>query len=93
MIGDDIVIIAKFFVADRTNARLLSNFAVQQFPHLRGRSQFPVSPRVMRIFNALNSESDQLWLGQKFASTTRERFVDRTQFIGTKSHGIPLIRV
>jgi hypothetical protein len=55
MVGDDVVIIAKLFVADRTYTSLLSNFAVQQFPHLGRGSQLPVSPRVMRIFNPLNS--------------------------------------
>jgi hypothetical protein len=92
MVGDDVGIVAEVLVANRADARLFSDLAVHQFPHFRRRSQFPISSRVVGILNSLNSKSDELWFGQKFASTTRERFVDRTQFIGTKSHGIPFLK-
>jgi hypothetical protein len=63
MVGDDVGVIAKLFVADRTYTRLLSNFAVQQFPHLGRGSQLPVSARMMRIFDSLNTKPDHLGLG------------------------------
>src|SRR5690242_2965677 len=46
---------------------------------------------MVRIIDPLNPKSDQLWLRTKFASTTRKGSMNRTQFIRTESHGIPLI--
>ena len=46
----------------------------------------------MWIFNPLNSKPDKLWLWQEFTTAARKRSVNRTQFIGTKSHGIPLLK-
>jgi hypothetical protein len=83
----DVGIIGEVLVANCAYAALFSDLAVHQFPHFRRGSQFPISSRVVGILNSLNSKSDQLWFGQRFASTTRERFVDRTQFIAMEFHG------
>jgi len=91
MVGDDVGIVGEVLVANRADAALLSDLAVHQVSHFGGRSQLPISPRVMRIFNSLNSKSDPLWFGKKFASAARKRSMNRTQFICTESHGIPLI--
>jgi hypothetical protein len=87
MVGDDVGIIGEVLVANRADAALFSDLPVHQFPHLGRGSQLPVSPRVMRIFNSLNSKSDQLWFGKKFTSAARKRSMNRTQFICTESHG------
>jgi hypothetical protein len=60
MVGDHVVIIGELLVADGAYPGLLSDFPVQQLPHLGWRSQFPVPSRVMGILNSLNSKSDQL---------------------------------
>jgi hypothetical protein len=63
MVGDDFVIIAKLFVANCAYAALLADLSVEQFPHLGRGSQLPVSARMMRIFDSLNTKSDHLGLG------------------------------
>jgi hypothetical protein len=57
MVWNDVVVVGELFVADRAYSGLLPHLAVQQFPHLRGGSQLPISSRVVRIFDALNSKS------------------------------------
>jgi hypothetical protein len=57
VIWNDVVVVGELFVADRAYSGLLPHLAVQQFPHLRGGSQLPISSRVVRIFDALNSKS------------------------------------
>ena len=91
MVGNDVVIVRELFVADRADTILLSDLPVEQLAHLAWGSQFPISSRVMRIFNSLNSKSDQLWFGKRFASAAGKRSMSRTEFICTESHGIPLI--
>jgi hypothetical protein len=93
MVRNHVVIIAEFVMADRAYSTLLPDLPVQQFAHLRRRSQFPVSPRVVRIFNPLNSKSYRLGPGKELSTTAGERFVNWAQFIGAECHGIPLICV
>ena len=57
MIRHDVVVVGKLFVADRAYSRLLPHLAVQEFSHFSRRPEFPISPRVVRIFDALNSRS------------------------------------
>ena len=91
VVGDDIVVVGELLVANCADAALLSHLPVQQLSHLSRRSQFPVSSRVMRIFDSLNSKTDQLGSWEVFAATADKRFVDWAQLIRAKSHGIPLI--
>lgn len=87
VVWNDVIVVSEFVVADRAYAALLSYLPVQQLPHLSRGSQFPVSSRVMRIFNSLNSKSDQLGLGYEFSATAGERLVNGAQFIAAESHG------
>ena len=57
MVGDDVVKVCEFFKANCANAGLLADLAVKQLSHLGRGPQFPVSARVVRILNSLNSES------------------------------------
>ena len=82
-----VVVIREVLVADSANPALLHNLSVQKFPHLGRGSQFPISARVMRIFNSLNSKSDYLRPGKKLPPTAGNRLMDRAQFIATESHG------
>ena len=68
-----VVVIREVLVADSANPALLHNLSVQKFPHLGRGSQFPISARVMRIFNSLNSKSDYLRPGKKLPPTARNR--------------------
>jgi hypothetical protein len=91
VVGDNVVVVVELPATDCANAALLSHLPVQQLSHLSRRSQFPVSSRVMRIFDPLNSKTDQLGSWDVFAATAEKRFVDWAQLIRAKSHGIPLI--
>ena len=51
----DVVVICELFVTDGAFPVLLDNLAVQQFPHLSGRLEFAISPRMVRIINASNT--------------------------------------
>jgi hypothetical protein len=59
MVGHDVAIVGEFFVADRALSALIDDFLVHQLAHLGRGPQFPISPRVMRIFNAPHSQSHQ----------------------------------
>lgn len=87
VIGHDVVVILKIFVADGAYPALLSNFSILQFAHFGWRSQFPIPSRVVRIVNPLDSESDQLGPGEHFPTTASNRLMDWAHFIAAKSHG------
>lgn len=89
MVRDDIVVIREVFVADGADPTLLDNLSVQQFPHLGRRPQFPISSRVVWIFDTLNSKSYDLGLRQKLPTTAGQRFMDWAELIATQSHDIP----
>jgi len=88
MIWNHIRVICELFVADGTFPGLLYNLSVQQFPHFRGRSEFPISSRMMRIVNASNPRLQFALIGRLFPTAAGNRFVDWAVFIATKPHGI-----
>ena len=45
---------------------------------------------MMWIFDPVNSESYQLGFREEFPAATGKGFMDRAQFVATKSHGAPL---
>ena len=89
VVWHDVVVVGEFLVADWTLPVLLDNLPVQEFPHFRRRSEFPIPSRVMRVFNALDTEAYSAGLSDLFPATAEQRSVDRTVFIATESHGIP----
>ena len=56
VIGHDFAVIREGLVADCTLPVLLADFSVQQLPHLGWRPEFAISPRVVRIIDALNTK-------------------------------------
>jgi hypothetical protein len=90
VVRDDVVVIREVLVADGAYPALLEDLSVQKFSHLGRGSQLPISSRVMRIFDPLNSESYQLGLREELPAATGKGFVDWAQFITAKSHGTPL---
>src|SRR5271157_948923 len=89
VIWHDVVVVRELYVADRTYPVLFDDLPVQEFPHLRWRSEFPISSRVMRVFDALHAEPYCPGFGDEFPTTAGVRLVYGTVFIATKSHGIP----
>jgi hypothetical protein len=55
VVRDNVVVVGELFVADCAYSFLLGDFPLQQFPHFGWGSEFPISPRMVRIFNASNS--------------------------------------
>ena len=92
VVRDHIVVVRKLFMADGAFPVLLDNFPVQQFPHFRGRSEFPISSRVIRILNALHAHPYYCCLSvpsDRFPATAEQGSMNWTTFIATKSHRIP----
>src|SRR6266851_7478065 len=54
VIWHDVVVICELFVTDGAFPALLDNLAIQQLSHFCRRSEFPISPRMMRIINTSN---------------------------------------
>ena len=83
VVRNDVVIVGELLVADGAYACLLSDLHLQQLPHLPRRSKFPVSTRVVWIFNPLNSKPNQFGLGKERAATASPGSVDGAQFVRT----------
>jgi hypothetical protein len=56
VVGHNFVVIRKDCVADCTFPVLLADFSVQQLPHFGRGTEFPIPPRVVRIFDALHAK-------------------------------------
>ena len=55
MVGDDIAVVGERFLAEGAYAILGDDLPVEEFPHFAVGPKFPVSPGMMRIFNAPNA--------------------------------------
>jgi hypothetical protein len=83
----DVATVGKFMVANGALSCLLHDFSVQQFSHFGWGTEFPISPRVVRIFNALNTKPKSAFFSRLLATAAEERSMDRTVFIPTEFHG------
>ena len=86
-IRHNVATVDKFLVTDGALSFLLDDFSIQQFPHLGRRTDLAIPPRVMRIFNALNTKLKPALFPRQLATTAEQRAVDRTVFIPTELHG------
>jgi hypothetical protein len=85
----DAVVVGDQFMAEGEFPALFHNLRVKQFPHLCRRPEFSVSPRVMWIFNALDTQPYRsTWLLVCLATAAENRSMDRTVLIATESHGL-----
>jgi len=55
VVGHDVVVVGEFDMAERALPALFDNLPVYQLPHLRIRPEFPVSPRMIGVFNPLDA--------------------------------------
>ena len=90
VVWHDVVVLSEFLVTDSTYPVLRDNLAIQQFPHLCGGSEFPISSWVVRILNALDAQPHPTFLPNLLPTTAEHRSVDRTEFIATEFHGLLL---
>jgi len=72
MVGHNFVVIAKRLATNCTFSVLLNDLPVQQLPHLGWRPEFPISPWVVRIFDALNTELKSAFLSSLLATAAEE---------------------
>ena len=56
VVRNDVAAVVKFTVANGALPVLLDDLSVQQFSHFGWGTEFPISPRVVGIFDALNAK-------------------------------------
>jgi hypothetical protein len=92
VVGYDVVIISERFVTEGVLAALRDNLPVEELPHFTVGSEFPVSPGMMRIFNAPNAHlalASFSW--NCFSAAAEEGVVNWAQLVPTESHDALLI--
>ena len=78
MVGHDLVVIRESCSADCAFPVLLDDLSVQQLPHLGWRTEFAISPGVVRILDALNTKLKSAFFSGLVATAAEQRSVDRT---------------
>ena len=86
VVGHDLGKLREGFAADCTFPVLLNDLPVQQLPHLGGRPEFPISPRMVWIFDALNAQLKSALFAGLLTTAAEQRSVDRAIFIPTEFH-------
>jgi len=77
MVGHDITVVCKGYMAQRTFGILLRNLSIHQLSQFSGRPEFAVSSRVMWIVNALHTRPDlSPLLVHGFSAAAELRFMD-----------------
>ena len=72
MIGHDVATVDKFLVTEGAIPFLLDDLSAQQLSHLCRRAEFPISPRVVRIFDALNAKLKSAFFPRLLATAAEE---------------------
>jgi len=88
MVGHDVTIISERFVTEGALATLGGNLPVEEFSHFTVGAEFPVSPGVMRVFNAPYAHLALASFSRNcLSAAAEERSVKWTQLIAAESHG------
>jgi hypothetical protein len=72
VVWDDIVVVHELFVADCAFPVLFDSLPVKQFSHFCSGPEFPISSRVMRILNTLNSQTHSTFLASSVTATAED---------------------
>jgi hypothetical protein len=92
MIRYHVAVIGEPLLAEGADALLVDDLPVEELPHLAVRAKFPVSPGVVRVFNAPNAHLALAFLFRDCLSTAAgERTVKWAQLIPVEPHGVLLI--
>lgn len=92
MIGYDVAIVSELLLAESADALLGDDLPIQELPHLAIRSEFPVSPGMLRILDMANTHLAMAFFsGYGLSSAAGEGTVKWAQLITAESHGVPLI--
>ena len=91
MVGYDVAIVGEWFVTKGALATLGGNLPVEEFPHFPVGAEFPVSPGVMRVFDAPNAHPTlALFFWDCLSAAAGERAVQWAEFIAAEFHGFLL---
>ncbi len=93
MVGHSVVVIGEWFFTDSAFLVLLDNLLVEQLLHFCWGPEFPVSSGVMGIFNALDWNPRSAFFWNLFSAATKERLMNRTEFVATEFHGVTSVWV
>jgi hypothetical protein len=89
VVRHDIAVVCELYMAEWAFPALFDNLAVEQPPHLCVGTKFPVSPRMMEVFNPLYAQLIHLSDPQDCLSATAgQRAMDGTILITAKFHWI-----
>src|SRR5260370_24307518 len=86
MVGHSVVVIGEWFFTDSAFLVLLDNLLVEQLLHFCWGPEFPVSSRVMGIFNALDWNPRSAFFWNLISAATKERVMNRPEFVATQLH-------
>jgi hypothetical protein len=90
MIGYHVAVIGEPLLAEGADTLLGDDLPIQELPHLAVRTEFPVSPGMMLIFDAPNAHlALALFSWDYLSSAAGERTVKWAQLITAESHGFP----
>jgi hypothetical protein len=92
MVGHNVAIVGEPLLAKSAEAILCSDLPVEELPHFTVGLEFPVSPGMMRVFDAPNAHPALTFLSRDCLSAAAgEGVVKRAQLITAESHGVLLI--
>src|ERR1035437_9755511 len=73
VVGHDLGKLREGFAADCTFPVLLNDLPVHQLPHLGGRPEFPISPRMVWIFYTLNTKLKSAFFPSLLTTAAEQR--------------------
>jgi hypothetical protein len=82
-IRHDVAAVGKFMLANGALPYLLHDFSVQQLSHLCRRAEFAISPRVVRVIDALNTKLKSALFPSLLTTAAEQRAMNRAKFIPT----------
>ena len=92
MVGHHVAVIGEPLLAEGAESILLDDLPVEELPHLTVGPKFPVSPGMMRVFNAPNSHRAlAFFFWDCLSAAAGERAVKWAQLIPAESHSGLLI--
>jgi hypothetical protein len=89
MVGHDIGVVGELLLAERAFTVLSDDLPVEELPHFTVGAEFPVSPGMMRVFDAPNAHlALALFSWDCLSSAAEEGAVKWAALIPAESHGI-----
>jgi hypothetical protein len=92
VVGHHVAVLGEPLLAESAESILRGDFPDEELPHFAVGPKLPVSPGMMRVFNATNAHLALAFLfWDRLSAAAEERTVKRAQLIPAKSHDVLLI--